>query len=178
MPDDERPKRTRSWSEIDKQKDKGGSRKRDDRERETFERSGGYTKYKTNLDRLFSGGGAQLPEHLRGKLDPDGEMAAADEKADERKKLFAIEDQKQFNAAASVFLKANPMPGDVRLLDRLLSHPDEETVEAALAKLEELHKEGTLKPPPALKQRLASVEIDSGIPSVRRRAGELRKALR
>ena len=174
MPDDERPKRTKSWSEIDKQRDKSGARKSGDRERDSFEKSTGYTKYKANLDRLFSGG-VELPEHMREKADPDGALAGREEA---RKKLFAIEDGKLFNVAATEFLKTNALPDDSRLLDRLLSHPDEEIVEQSLTRLEEMHKAGTLKAPPALKQRLASVEIDSGIPSVRRRATELRKALR
>ncbi|MBS2023940.1 MAG: hypothetical protein JST92_16165 [Deltaproteobacteria bacterium] len=172
MPDD-KPKRTKSWSEIDKGRDKGGSRKRDDRERESFQKTTGYTKYKTNLDRLFSGGVA-LPDELREKLGESDEEAQT---VEARKKLFAIEDTKEFNAAATEFLKKNSLPDDARLLDRLLSHPDEDIVEQALGRLEALHKAGALKAPPALKARLSSVEIDSGIPSVRRRAAELRKAL-
>lgn len=175
MTDDDKPRRTKSWSEIDKMRDRGGSSRRDSRERESFERSTGYTKYKTNLDRLFSGGGAQLPDHLREKTDPTGELAAKDE---ERKKLYAIEDTKAFYAAATEFLKKNELPDDARLLDRLLNHPDEQVQERALTRLEELHKAGTLKVPPALSQRLASVEIDSGDPRIRKRAAELRKAIR
>jgi len=51
-------------------------------------------------------------------------------------------------------------------------------MERALGRLEELQKAGTLKPPPALRNRLSSVEIDSGDPKIRKRAAELRKALR
>ena len=172
MTDDEKPKRTKSWREIDKMRDRGGSSQRDSRERERFESSTGYTKYKTNLERLFSGG-APLPEHLRGAQD-----AAGAERDEERKKLYAIEDPKAFYAAASEFLNKNDLPDDPRLLDRLLMHPDEEILQRALTRLEELHKSGTLKVPPALNQRLASVEIDSGDPKIRKRAAELRKALR
>ncbi len=176
MSDDDKPKRTKSWREIDKMRDRsGGSSRRDARERERFESSTGYTKYKTNLERLFSGGGAQLPEHLREKADPTGALAERDE---ERKKLYAIEDPKAFYAAASEFLKSHELPDDARLLDRLLTHPDEDVQEKALTRLEELHKAGTLKVPPALSQRLASVEIDSGDPKIRKRAAELRKAIR
>ena len=176
MSDDEKPKRTKSWREIDKMRDRsGGSTRRDTRDRERFESSTGYTKYKTNLERLFSGGGAQLPEHLREKADPTGVIAEKDE---ERKKLYAIEDPKAFYAAATEFLKKNALPDDPRLLDRLLTHPDEDVQEKALTRLEELHKAGTLKVPPALSQRLASVEIDSGDPKIRKRAAELRKAIR
>ena len=173
MTDDDRPRQKKSWREIDKMRDRsGGSSRRDSRERERFESSTGYTKYKTNLERLFSGG-APLPEHLRG-----GQDAGDQERDEERKKLFAIEDTKVFYAAASEFLKKNELPDDPRLLDRLLMHPDEEVLERALARLEALHKAGTLKVPPALTQRLASVEIDSGDPKIRKRAAELRKALR
>ncbi len=173
MTDDEKPKRTKSWREIDKGRDRGGPRKQSDREAERFQNSTKYTAYKSNLDRLFSGGGAQLPEHLREKLDP-GEA----ERDEERKKLYAIEETKAFQAAASEYLKKHEMPDDARLLDRLLGHPDDDLVEKALARLEAMHKAGNLKVPPALKQRLASVEIDSGLPSIRKRAAELRKSLR
>ena len=171
MTDDDRPRQKKSWREIDKMRDRsGGSSRRDQRERESFERSTGYTKYKTNLERLFSGG-APLPEHLRGE-------GGGDEGDEERKKLFAIEDTKAFYAAASEYLKKNQIPDDPRLLDRLLGHPDEEVVEKSLGRLEEMHKAGTLRAPPALYNRLGSVEIDSGDPKIRRRAAELRKAIR
>jgi hypothetical protein len=170
--DDDRPRQKKSWREIDKMRDRGGPSRRDSRDRESFERSTGYTKYKTNLERLFSGG-APLPDHLR------GQPGEGDEQRDEeRKKLFAIEDPKAFYAAAIEYLKTNEFPNDPRLLDRLLGHPDEEIMEKSLARLEELHKAGTLKAPPALRNRLASVEIESGDPKIRRRAAELRKALR
>jgi hypothetical protein len=170
--EDEKPKRTKSWREIDKARDGGSSARRSDtRERENFEKSTGYTKYKTNLERLFSGG-APLPEHLREKT---GEVDQAAD--DERKKVVAIEDTKVFHAAAKEFLAKHALPDDPRLLDRLLGHPDESIMEQALTRLEELHKAGTLKAPPALSQRLASVEIDSGDPALRKRAAELRRAL-
>jgi hypothetical protein len=174
MPDDDKPKRTKSWREIDKSRDKGGSSRRSDRETERFQQSTKYTQYKTNLDRLF-GGGVALPDHLAGKLDPTGEQTQRDE---ERKKLFAIEDTKVFNAAAKEFLAKNELPDDPRLLDRLLGHPDEAIVEKALCRLENLHAAGTLKAPPALATRLASVELDTSDRQVRDRAAALRKKLR
>lgn len=174
---DDKPKRTKSWREIDKGRDKSGARKTEDRSRENFEKTTGYTKYKANLDRLFSGG-VELPEHLRDKLGDGAGGAEAEAEAEARKQLFAIEDTKLFNAAATDYLKVHPVPSDPRILDRLLSHPDEEILEQSLTRLEELQKSGTLKAPPALRARLSSVELDSGTPSVRRRAAELRKALR
>ncbi len=174
MPDDDKPKRTKSWREIDKMRNKSGSSQRGDREAERFQQSTKYTQYKTNLDRLF-GSGVALPDALAQKLDPTGEQGKRDE---ERKKLFAIEDTKIFNAAASEFLKTNELPDDARLLDRLLGHPDDAIVERALGRLEALHQAGSLKAPPALINRLASVEIDTGDRSVRNRAAALRNKLR
>ena len=81
-----------------------GRRAATSRERENFERSTGYTKYKTNLERLFSGG-APLPEHLRGKAGEGDE-----ERDEERKKLFAIEDTKAFYAAATEISEEKPDP--------------------------------------------------------------------
>ncbi len=171
---DEKPKK--SWREIDKGRDRSGPRKQSDREAERFQTSTKYTTYKTNLDRLFSGGGAQLPEHLREKLKP-GDTGEA-ERDEARKKLYAIEETKAFQAASTEYLKKHELPDDARLLDRLLGHPDDDVVEKALARLEAMHKAGTLKVPPALTQRLATVEIDSGLPAIRKRAAELRKAIR
>src|SRR5437660_12562415 len=110
MPDDEKPKRTRSWREIDKQRDRGGTKQRSDRESERFQTSTKYTQYKTNLERLFSGGVASsaLPDHLREKLGGDDD-AKRDE---ERKKLYAVEDPKAFYAAAPEYLKTTALPSD------------------------------------------------------------------
>ena len=177
MPDDEKPKRTKSWREIDKQRDRGGSSRRSEREAERFQSSTKYTQYKTNLERLFSHGVAAsaLPDQIREKLGAGEEDTERDEA---RKKLYAIEDPKAFHAAATEFLRKYPLPDDPRVLDRLLGHPDDEVVDRALTRLEELHRAGSLKVPPALSQRLASVEIESGLPALRKRAAELRKAIR
>jgi hypothetical protein len=177
MPDDDdKPKRTKSWREIDKMRDRSGSSRRSDRDSERFQSSTKYTQYKTNLDRLFSQGVASsaLPDHLREKLGGEDEA----KKDDERRKLYAVEDPKAFYAAATEYLKSHELPDDPRILDRLLGHPDDEVVDRALTRLEELHKAGTLKVPPSLSQRLASVEIESGLPALRKRAAELRKAIR
>src|SRR5947208_15072566 len=132
MPDDEKPKRTKSEREIDKQRDRGGSSRRSDRESERFQNSTKYTQYKTNLDRLFSQGVASsaLPDQLREKL--GGEENT--ERDEARKKLYAVEDPKAFHAAATEFLTKYPLPDDPRLFDRLLGHPDGDTVAPALTR--------------------------------------------
>src|SRR5207302_4320604 len=165
----------KSWHEIDKMRDRSsGGTRRSDREAERFQQSTKYSQYKTNLERLFDDN-VPLPEHVQQKLDPSGEQARRDE---ERKKLFAIEDPRAFNAAATEYLKQHELPDDARLLDRLLGHPDEAIVEKALSRLEALHAAGTLKAPPALATRLSSVEIETGDKSLRERAKALRNKIR
>ena len=66
---DDRPKK--SWRELDQMRDKGGSRARRDpteRSRERASKTQAYSAYKSQLDKLFTPGGAQLPEHMRAKL--------------------------------------------------------------------------------------------------------------
>jgi len=159
MPDDEKPKRTKSWREIDKQRDRGGSSRKSERESERFQSSTKYTQYKTNLERLFSHGVAAsaLPDHLREKLGAGEEDTERDEA---RKKLYAIEDPKAFHAAATEFLGKYPLPDDARLLDRLLGHPDDDVVDRALTRLEELHRAGrrSAAAPPSCARPSASLE--------------------
>ena len=59
---DDKPKRTKSWREIDKMRNKSGSTQKGDRDAERFQQSTKYTQYKTNLDRLFGGGAEARPD--------------------------------------------------------------------------------------------------------------------
>ena len=73
---DDRPKK--SWRELDRMRDKSGSggsrRSRDDYGRQRAQKSAAYSKYKSQLDQLFTpGGSAELPESLKAKLAPASE---------------------------------------------------------------------------------------------------------
>ncbi|HUB07954.1 MAG TPA: hypothetical protein VMB50_13165, partial [Myxococcales bacterium] len=71
--DGDRPKR--SWREIDKTRDKSShTRTSSDRDRERFERTTAYSRYKQNLEKVFSGG--ELSDAMRDRLDPKGEGKA------------------------------------------------------------------------------------------------------
>lgn len=175
MADDDKPERQkRSWREIDKGRDRGGPRKsNDDRERDRFQRSTQYTKYKQGLDRLFSGG--EMPEELRGKLDPTGENKERD---DALKKIRLAEDQKSFAAAVDELLAKYDFPPDAYLLDRALEHPRTEVVLRAMDHLEAMIDAGEFKPPASLKLRLQGLELSADDSDVQERAAALRKKLR
>src|SRR5687768_707422 len=78
MPRDDggdRPKK--SWSEIDKMRDKS-SHRRDERpggSQKRLESSQAYRSYKSQLDKIFDGGG--LPDALKSKLEETGVGAEA-----------------------------------------------------------------------------------------------------
>src|SRR5688500_12516756 len=175
MADDDKPERQkRSWREIDKGRDRGGPRKTSsDVERDRFQKSTQYTKYKQGLDRLFSGG--EMPDELRDKLDPTGENKERD---DALKKVRLAEDSKSFAAAVDELLAKYDLPEDAYLLDRALEHPRSEVSLRAMDRLEAMIDAGGFKPPASLKPRLQGLELSADEPDVHERAGVLRKKLR
>ena len=177
--DDDRPKR--SWSEIDKLRDKSSSRgrSREDRAQERTERSPVYGQYKAQVSKMMGGG--ELPEALREKLDPTGELRARDELLKRIKKL-STEDRKAWAEAVEEFAERFELPEDLYLLGEWLDHPRDAIVEKTLGRLEQLTDQGILggkkKVPAAIAQRLRSLELTSDEPEVQGRARALRERLR
>ena len=171
---DDADKPRRSWREIDKGRDKGGrTRTSTDCDRDRFEKSTAYTRYKQNLDKVFSGG--ELSESMRDRLDPTGAGKARDALL---KKVREAEDSKGFAEAIDALLAQGDFPDDPYLLDRALEHPKSPVVLKALAHLGALAADGKLpKPPASLKQRLASLELTHDDPEVQEHAQELAKKL-
>jgi hypothetical protein len=173
MPDDEeRPKKT--WRERDKGRDRSKHVSTSaDRERERFERTPAYTRYKQGLERVFSGG--ELSEGLRDKLDPSGANKEKD------KKLRAIREAEgtvAFAKALDEVLAGYDFPDDAFLLDRALEHPRVEIQIRALERLLALREAGKLaKPPPSLKVRLEGLRLNSPDSDVCERAEALQKKL-
>lgn len=117
MADDDRPKK--SWREIDKGKDRSSHRteRRDPSEasRAKVEKSAAYSKYKSQLDKLFTPGGAQLPEAMRAKLGP-----VSDESKKKQELTNALKDAPT-EASLRAFVDAGlSLPEDPRLLLALL----------------------------------------------------------
>ncbi len=170
--DDERPKK--SWREIDKGRDRGGrGRTSSDRERERFEKTSAYSRYKASLEKVFSGG--ELPEAMRDRIDPEGKKKSRDAAL---RKIREAEGPKAFAEAVDELIAAHDLPDDPYLLDRVLDHPKAEVQLVALDRLEAIHDEGKLpKPPPSLRQRLQSLELTADDPVVQERAAALAKKL-
>jgi len=146
--------RRRSWREIDQAKGKGSDRRPDEteRNREKASKTHAYGAYKAQLDKLFTPGGAELPESMREKLGPASEEGKAQRKAlDELKKAPTEAHLRALLAAGG------SMPSDPRLLMRLLDAKDPELVLPVLEQLKALVDEGAKLSRPLLQQRLQSV---------------------
>jgi hypothetical protein len=170
--DDEKPKK--SWRERDKGRDRSRhTNTAADRERENFQKTTAYTRYKEGLERVFSGGG--MGGALREKLDPTGEGK------DKDKKLKAMRDAESsaaFVQAIDEYLTKYEFPDDAFLLDRALEHPKSEVQLLVLARLGALKDEGKLaKPPASLKLRLDSLMLNCDDGDIQDAAAALRKKL-
>src|SRR5690349_19435348 len=115
---DDRPKK--SWREIDKGRDRSGGaaqprRDPDERSKAKVEKTAAYSKYKANLDKLFTPGGAALPESLREKLGP-----ASPEAQRERGLLDALRGAPNDANLRAALDGGVELPEDGRLLMSLL----------------------------------------------------------
>jgi hypothetical protein len=170
--DSEKPKK--SWRERDKGRDRSRhTNTAADRERENFQKTTAYTRYKVNLERAFSGGG--MTGALREKLNPGTE---GEDKEKKLKAMRQAEAPAAFVQAVDAYLAAYELPDDAFLLDRALEHPKAAVQLLALARLETMRDEGRLpKPPASLKIRLDSLSLTSDEPDVQDAASRLRKKL-
>lgn len=173
--DDPRPKK--SWREIDKMRDRSrqGSR-REDVARQRVEKSPVYEQYKAQVSKLL--GGESLPEVLREKLDPTGEIKARDALL---KKLKTTEDRRRWAELVVEFTQKFEPPEDAYVLVSWLDHPRDAVVDRALAKLEKMSETGLLagpKVPRSIDQRLRSLELTATDPDVQSRAKALRDKVR
>jgi hypothetical protein len=160
--DDDRPRRKKSWKELDAQRDRGGSaqprRDPEQRSREKVEKSSAYKKYVNQLDKLFTpGGGQQLPASLKEKLGPTSEGSA------KTKELTSELHAKADKAALSAYLAAGlALPEDPRLLVRLLDVPDAELLTRVLGALLQLVEGGQKPSRMLLIQKLDAIVLRLG----------------
>jgi len=175
--DDDRPKR--SWRDIDKMRDGGNRHKaQEERAQERMERSPMYEQYKAKVAKML--GGEEMPDTVREKLDPTGELKARDELLKQIKKV-GTEDRKQWAELVTEFVGKFEMPEDPYLLVDWLDHPKDRVVEKALNQLEILANAGTLtgpKCPKSIDQRLRALEMMGTDPDVQAKAKTLRERLR
>lgn len=171
MADDDRPKK--SWRDIDKAREKSRERRDpDQKDRQRVEKTAAYSKYKSNLDKLFTPAGAGLPEHLRAQLGP------ASPEAEEKKRLTEALKATPGEATLRPFLeKGWPLPAEPRLLLGLLDLKDESLLVPVLRALLEIVEGGTKPSRMLLLQRLTAIENFAEDDDVKALIAQLRAAL-
>jgi hypothetical protein len=137
-----------------------------------------YIDYKKSVEKIFGGGG-DVPEQMKGALDPSGEKG---KRTVALKELAALaqENRKAWAEAVVQFVQDHELPDDPYFLVGLLDHPKDRVVDKALGKLEQLATEDKLvgaKKPKSLEQRLRSIELTSLDDEQQARAKALREKL-
>lgn len=171
---DDRPKR--SWKEIDATRDRssGQSPRRDPNafDRERSSKTAAYGKYKSQLDKLFTPGGAELPEAMKAKLGPASESS---------KQKAALQDALQKDPGATTlkaYLDAEfELPDDARLLMRMLDIDDTALLVPLLEKLIDIVEGGKRPNRMLLIQRIDALVMRHGDGPAVELAQTLRSAL-
>lgn len=136
---DDRPKK--SWKEIDAGRDRSGGRSQrrdpDAHSKSKLEKSAAYSKYKANLDKLFTPGGNALPEQLREKLGP-----TSDTDKTKRAALDALKAKPSEETLAAALEAGIDFPEDPRLLLGLLDIKNEALLVPVLRALLNLVESG------------------------------------
>ena len=159
--DDDRPRR--SWKEIDSQRDGSGSRRTEGGRRDDERKGPGYSKYKSDLDRLFNLGMAKgHVEHImskaQGPTGAPGEDGEVSPRAAATRKCRLAESAPELFAAVDELLLLGGLPDDIRLLLRVCDHPREEVAAEALERIERLTMRNPLQTKAAFLQRLYTLE--------------------
>ncbi len=165
--DDDKPKR--SWREIDQMRDKSAHRREggggpSGAAQARLERSQAYRSYKTQLDKLFDGGG--VPDALKAKLEEKGIGAESKRKKELAQAIAAASGPAAIRAALGEHEAAFGMPDDEAALARLLELDDEAVVLRALGAIDALHAQGGLKRASSLKARVKTVQMTMDAPKV------------
>ncbi|MBN1960777.1 MAG: hypothetical protein JW841_07500 [Deltaproteobacteria bacterium] len=167
---DDRPKR--SWREIDQMREKSGHRRN---ERPTanprLERTQAYRSYKTQLNKLFDGGG--LPDVLKNKLAEKGIGNEAKRKKELASAISAANNSKQLQKTVSEYKESFSNLEDEEALATMLNSDNEKFVLAAIIDIDKLLSEGILKRGASLKARLKTAIMTLESPRIKEQAKEL-----
>jgi hypothetical protein len=177
MSDDDR--RTKSWRDIDRQKNRSNhvDRDRPDKYRKDKDKRSD-AKYKRDLDKLFKSG--QVPdrfkEMLKG-LEPKEGTPEAERKA----AIDAVREADGFRAfvdAVNEYQKVGwKLPDDENLLIRMLDHPDERVVRDVLEHVADLAGRRELDRITPLKNRLSTIKTMSDDPRTRKAVARVEEAI-
>jgi len=175
--DDDRPKR--SWREIDQMRDKSGNR--------SEPRSGGgprgrplestqaYRAYKTQLNKVFDGGG--LPEALKSKLDETSVGAEAKAKKKAGGAIVESKTLSETKTTLEAFRQQFGFPQEEEVLARLIDVSDEDLIRETLETLVALVRQGPLKKANLIKSKVKTVLLTVDEPEVQKLGKELLASL-
>ena len=166
----------KSWRDRDAAKDRSNHRDGPaGGNRPPKKESQAYRAYKSELNKIFEGGG--LPEHLKDQLGETelGKRSAAEKTA--REALMAELKPRKFLKAFRAYRADFGFPTDNDLLGRLLDTDDDELVLETMETIERLHSEGALKRAAALKARIKSALIAIDEPEVHEKGKALLELL-
>lgn len=174
---DDKPKK--SWREIDQGKDQSSHRKtgKSRPSSRRSENSQAYRSYKTQLNKLFDGGGA-VPDALKEKL---GELETpAGVKAEKagRQAILDSMTPRKITKAYRAYREANDFPRDKDVIEKLLDLDDEDIILECFAVLSDMHAEGEIKRSSSLKMRIQTAQMTVDSPEVKSTGDKLLERLR
>ncbi|MEO1483025.1 MAG: hypothetical protein AAFU77_13045 [Myxococcota bacterium] len=176
MADDERPKK--SWRDLDRKRDHSSHRKEErggGSPSDMRENSREYRAYKSQLDKMFDGGG--LPEALREKLGDTATGAKAKQRKELLKNLTDAIKSRDVIKALRAYRADFGFPEDEAALAKLVDLDDDEIVLETLQTFERLLDEGMIKRATSFKVRLKTVKMTVDDPQVLTLADRLLKKL-
>ena len=185
-PRPERPERPepgerekRSWREIDQMRDGSQHRKEPRREgggQSVRPDSQAYRSYKSQLNKLFDGGGA-LPDALKQQLEEKGVAQDASRKKTMTDAVINGATPKAVVEALEAYRAEYGFPQNEEALAKLLDLTNEAILLEAIKTIAALKADGKLKRGNALKARLKTVEMTVDAPDVQKAARELARSL-
>ena len=168
---DDRPKK--SWREIDQSREKGSARRESGGgSNPRLERSQAYRSYKTQLNKLFDGGGI-MPEALGDKLGGSGVATDAKARKEAAAAIAAATSPKVMRAALQAFVAVHGFPEDEEVLAKVLDMGEESAILKAIETLAALQADGRLKRAASLKARLKTAQMTQDDPDIRSAAAAL-----
>ena len=175
MSDDDRPRRTKSWRELDAAKDRGGRREQpseSERRRDKAEKTTAYKAYKSNLDKLFTPGGVELPESLKAKLG-----AVDPESKGKQEALRALRESPSAETLGRVIELGLEPPDDPCLLMQLIELEDEALLVKVLTVLLAVIEGGKKPNRMLLLQKMDALKLRRGSGDAVELAMQIRAAL-
>jgi hypothetical protein len=177
--DDDRERPKKSWREIDQMRDHSTHRKEPrpgEGPARRGEHSQAYRAYKSQLTKLFDGGGA-LPDALQKQLEEKGVAEDASRKKTMTDAIIQATTPVSVVAALAAYKAEYGFPEHEEALSKLLDLTDEAILLDTIRTVSTLKVAGRLRRSNALKARLKTVQMTVDAPEVQRALGDLIRQL-